>query len=1029
MATSTIGGLAPKTKAPSGLSIKRNGATFTCGWKINDKDYGDGMVFHYITNTNMHYSRVATTRTTSKAVALNVNEWHPTAVGKYLTQFGFRVSGNRQAYTTDTVKTANGNKKVTVNPTQSEYSYKYMTILPPAAPKLSFALDSGGVNAGTFSWTIANDAAGAHWFRTLEWQSIILMEAEYSVGSQIPASLWTSTNAGWEAGTASVNGSRRIAESSSLIASGSVTRWFRARTRGPAGDSAWVYAKHVYARPYMANITRASVTANSSGGYTCRVDWSVKANLAHPIDTTTVQYAFATPDAGMECPDSPGWQEAGTVYGSGVNALTFSTNGQVSTDKCLFVRVNTNHDTNETNGIAAVAATGPLANPSITDITLDQTTMRATVAATNGSQVADSYLRVWYFTAANPAGVVLGTIPHGDTSVTVQCPIADQGQAVVLGVQAVVMSGANVRMQSTVIKQGGDVPVAPANVTLSMTDIPGTIKVRFDWSWEAATNAELSWADHDDAWTSTDEPNTYVISNIHAAEWNISGLETGKKWYVRVRLSANTGDGTTYGAYSDIKEINLASAPAIPVLGLSTNVITADGLVTASWGFVSGDGTGQAFAELAEVSGNTYTPIAYAQTAQYVTLDAAEMGWAAGETHKFAVRVVSASGQESDGWSEPVYLTIADPVTAAITYTSLVSQTITDDGASRTVNVLTQMPLSIIVAGAGENGTTTVVVERAESYHVTRPDETDFNGFEGETVAMRTYTGESQITITQDDLVGFLDDGASYRIVAVVYDGFGQSAEASLEFEVHWAHQAVIPDAKVVPDDKQLVTYLTPIAPTGAAVTDVCDIYRLSVDKPELIYPGAVFGQTYVDPYPTLGDYGGHRFVLRTANGDYITEDNELAWLDTTIGTYGDAIYSDANVIDFGLGKVALEYNIDLSNQWKKEFKETKYLGGSVQGDWNTAVSRSGSLGGVVVSTDDPQTIEAMRRLATYTGICHVRTKDGSSYAADVQVSESYSQDSAHKLVSFSLAITRVDPEGYDGMTLEEWEDIHGEEA
>lgn len=1029
----TIGGLAPKTKTPSGLSIKRNGATFTCSWKINDKDYGDGEVFHYFTNTAAHYSKVATVKTTSKAVSLNVNDWHPKRSGNYLTRFGFRVSGNRKAYVSQTIKTAKGTQKITVDPTQSDYAYKYMNILPPAAPALSFALDSGGINAGTFNWTVTNSADSKHWFTQLEWQSIALVEAGYSTGSSIPATLWSSRNAGWQTGTSSGNGSKRIEEPSSLIASGSITRWFRARARGPAGDSAWVYTKHVYARPYMAVVKSASVTVNRSGGYTCRVDWDANTNLAHPIDTTKVQYAFAQPESGMQCPDNPSWQDAGTVYGSGVNALTFSIDRQVGTDECLFVRVNTKHDSdaNETPGTATFVTAGPLADPSITSVDLSQSTMRALVEAVNGSQVPDSFLRVWYFSSANPAGVVLGTIPHGGTSVTVQCPIADKGKAVVFGVQAVVLinSGGKsvIKMQSGIVKSAGDVPVAPANVSLAMTDIPGTIKVTFDWSWAAATNAELSWADHDDAWNSTDEPSTYVISNIHAAEWNISGLETGKKWYVRVRLSSNTGDSTTYGAYSDIQEIDLASAPAIPVLGLSTNVITADGKVTASWGFVSGDGTAQAFAELAEVSGNTYTPIAHAQTAQYITLDAAEMGWTAGETHVFAVRVVSASGQESAGWSDPVYLTIADPVTASIAETSLVRQTIIDDGASRTVNVLTQMPLMITVEGAGDNGTTIVAVERAESYHVSRPDETDFNGFEGETIALCTYTGEDQISIDIKDLLGCLDDGASYRIVAVVQDGFGQSAEDSVEFEVHWAHQAIKPDAKIIPDDSQLVTYLKPIAPAGALETDVCDIYRLSVDKPELIYPNAVFGQTYVDPYPAIGVLGGHRFVFKTASGDYITEGNEFAWVDTMAGDYGDMINCDANVIDFGSGKVALEYNIDLSNQWKKDFKETAYLGGSVQGDWNTAVSRTGSISGAVVYTDDPEMIEAMRRLAVYPGICHVRTKDGSSYSADVQVSESYSQDTAHEVVSFSLAITRVDPEGYDGMTLEEWENLRGE--
>ena len=80
-------------------------------------------------------------------------------------------------------------------------------------------------------------------------------------------------------------------------------------------------------------------------------------------------------------------------------------------------------------------------------------------------------------------------------------------------------------------------------------------------------------------------------------------------------------------------------------------------------------------------------------------------------------------------------------------------------------------------------------------------------------------------------------------------------------------------------------------------------------------------------------------------------------------------------------------------------------------------MSRTGSVGGVIV-TDDPETISALRRLADYPGICHVRTVDGSSYPADVQVSEDRGNS---KIVSFRLSVTRVDSEGYEGMTEDEW--------
>ena len=49
-----------------------------------------------------------------------------------------------------------------------------------------------------------------------------------------------------------------------------------------------------------------------------------------------------------------------------------------------------------------------------------------------------------------------------------------------------------------------------------------------------------------------------------------------------------------------------------------------------------------------------------------------------------------------------------------------------------------------------------------------RPDETDFNGFEGETIYIFSQTGEAPVQINKEDLIGTLDDGASYRLIATV---------------------------------------------------------------------------------------------------------------------------------------------------------------------------------------------------------------------------------------------------------------------
>lgn len=1013
-----------KTKAPTGLAITRNNNAFTLKWKIGDANYGDGQTVRFRTNKNA-FADISVGRTATSAVGrINLNSFYPTTKTR-LTSVQFAARGKRSQYT---------QKRKTIKCNMSDWAYCSFPIQVPPVPSLTATFSSDVANTTTFSYSYPFNAADHVIARDAEWQSIIVKESNVTDGSKLP---WNSRQLGWMTGTTGATGSRTITENSSLLASGSCTRWFRVRARGCAGASAWRYAKHVYAMPNAANIYSAKVKKTAADGYMCTVLWNVTHTHAHPIDKMVVQYSFAVPDAGMQCPDGASWTDAGTVKDTGArDGLTFSVDNTVGLDQCLFVRINTYHDNNINHSTAKAADVGYLTAPTNLTVTnMDASTYRATVTAENGSAVSDSYLAVYYMTPNDPAGFILGIIPHGQTSVTVQCPAWDSASSVSFGVRAMVgtytfttrgdgvkVYSINRRMQSRdMLTYGGSIPQAPSNVSLAMTDTPGTVQVTFDWSWSEASVAEVSWADHADAWESTDPPSTYLINNTHAARWNIAGLETGVTWYVRVRLGSGNTDNLTYGAYSDIRSIDLSSAPVVPVLALSDAVITQDGEVTASWVYVSTDSTPQAGAEVAEVVNDTYVPLAYLETVQYITISAEDAGWATGESHRLAVRVTSASGRET-GWSDPVSVYVAEPVNCVITQTSLQRKTITVVDVSETVDALTVMPMTVTVVGAGEGGTTMLSLVRAETYHIDRPDETDLYGFEGETVATFAQIGEAQITINRADLIGRLDDGAAYKIIATVQDGLGQSASAELPFTVIWDHQASIPDGTVTIDANNLAAMLVPVAPTGVGAGDTCDIYRLSVDKPQLVYGNATYGQTYVDPYPALGEFGGYRFVMNTVDGDYITADNELAWVDVE-----SEVDSNDNIIDFDGGRVLLSYNPDVSNSWKKDFKETKYLGGSVQGDWNPAVSRTSTVNSVAVTATDQETIEAMRRLATHAGICHVRTRDGSSYAADVQVSESYAVNNGNKLASFTLSITRVDPEGYDGMTLAEWNALHQE--
>ena len=1095
------------THQPTGLTTTRSNLTFTFSWKITDKDYEAGQQLQYRTNLTEKWTSIEIgCWTTKKTLTLSAANYYP-ADNDRLNAVWFRVRGKRRPYTE-----THGKEEKSYTPDWSAWSDKVYVIDNPDRPSLESELLSA--NRTEFTWKTTNRERSNKPFQDVQYQSIRVKESTVRDGSTLK---WSSSNAGWMTGTGTANDSISIKEDSTLLLNTSWTRWVRVRSRGASGPSEWRYDKHVYAMPHKAVISSAKASV-SSGTTIVTVKWTAPSSAAHPIDSTTVEYLIATPAADQAVPTGASWTDGNVSDDtSGKDAAKITIPTVLGEDECLWVRVVTRHDSNERYSSAVLVQSGILEEPSGLSVSASIETYRATVTCTNNSSVPDSRLAVVFQKKGWDKGIVLGLIPHGETSVTVQCPswtnnsdisfsvYAFQGTATRILKNSVYRYAITANMQSKTLKDGGDVPSAPDEVTATVAKRPGEVILRWDWSWKEADCAEISWSQNPHAWESTEQPSTYMITNVNAAKWRVSGLETGVKWYFRVRLAIATDDGYTYGPYSSVSatlgayeseavEVDLSSPPATPVLLLSAEVAARKSTVTASWAYVSTDDTHQLYAEVcqATISGSTITygkPFAHANSEQHVDFQLTGSKWQTGQTYNLCVRVTSGSGHVSE-WSEPISLTVADPIICSIDSTSLVetsivqdyhpevtvvadsgeypvnaedyaqawdyvpgthdfvfhygtwylnddptdpeeysanwlpapdrnhielSVTLTTDPEYLTETVLQSMPLNVTVSGAGEGGTITLVVERAAEYHMVRPDDSTSDGHESETIAIVTRNGDGLLRVKGSQLIGLLDDGASYRLIATIEDKLGQQDSAEIEFEVHWSHQAIIPEGEE--ELEGLITKIVPIAPTGTGQTDTCDIYRLSADKPELIIKGGSFGTTYVDPYPAIGEGKGHRIVFKTLNGDYITADEQPAWTDLI----DEAVLDEYSIIvDFDGRQLILPYNITLSSSWAKDFQLTTYLDGSQQGDWNQGVTRTATYNVVLTEDEDADTIEGMRYLADYHGICHIRTPEGSSYACDIQVSEGNAFNDGI-VVSYTLTVTRVDPEGLDGMTYEEW--------
>lgn len=1121
--------MAKKPKAPSGLSISRNGNSYIISW-ARGASY------------------------TSQQVG--------TSVG------GISVS---KGQTSATVWTTANSLQFWVRGKKSKWSsWSYSGVYYCTSPNTpSVSKENVSDDKTTFKWECSVSDTDNRPFSHIEWESVLIQDSNTADGSGVN---WEGAEKGTSGIASGDNAKWEKTETGWAADEYSYTRWFRVRAVGRAGTTGWVYTRRVFAQPEPAKNVKAKRTKLTDGGFSIATTWTSPATEAKPIDKVTVQYRKSTPHvvvdypAGrdstvkmrIECPDnSSDWQSRSDVSGlAGDRGLTFTDPNDLEADKCLFLRINNSFENNTREGapILVEDGVGKLANPSVPTATSGGVDRLYTVSVTRNTTVNAAAIAVYFRCSEEPdkpqlIGIIKGDTDDSsggdtpDTSTDCIIPEFPEGASISFGVMAFVGNyspklppegsteptyydvGPNddgIFMTSDVI-WGEGVPLPPRNVALVKIN-DSTVQVGWSWSWTDATQAELSWADHEDAWESTDEPQTYNVSNNNIGRWNIAGLGIGT-WYIRVRLFRVNDDVVQYGAYSATQVIKLSASPDTPSLVLSNGVIPKNGQVTCYWAYVSNDGTAQQQGEVCEAfpeyvaienpTGNPmeqawyelvdekYTrsydtsvdpnkiyyrttgtitygdPIASTISAQHITLNAEDYGWEPGETHHLAVRVMSVSGEASEGWSAPVPVSIAEELECHITSTNLVMEEVTKGESTLQLISLKALPLEISAEGAGFGGTTTFIVERASDYDLDRPDGSEHQGFEGETVYMskpesvtKNQNGVDSVTINQSDLLGVFDDGASYRIIAIAKDSYGQVAETSViailyeivvdpsgdpsansyyvlvnneyvltadtevvsgttyyrqreadEFEVHWTHQAVVPEATVEIETEHHVTMITPLMPSeGYALGDVCDIYRLSTDKPELIVEGAAFGTKYVDPYPAFGDLGGHRVVYRTLNGDYIADEGEIAWADYTADE--DPAYKHEMfgiVIDFDGEQLVLPYNVSLNNTWNKDFTQTKYLGGSIQGDWNPAVEKSVSANTVIPVEIEPDNIQLLRRLAIYPGVCHVRMPDSSSFTANVDVRDNREEKWVTEVSKVSLEIKACDSEGFDGMTYAEW--------
>ena len=845
----------------TGLSIARNGNKFTATWKIKTKKPKSQKI-RYRTYNGKKWSK----------------KWTEKTIGKNATSFSFKLDASKKI-TSIQVQTQilKDDKKYQASAWKSSSAF-YKPAKPPA-PTLTVTNNSA--NQTTFSWSINTSDTNKKWY--------------YRCMYRTKCDTKPDDSSGWSAWAEATNSSYTYTDNTI-----GTTRIFQIKAVGPRGNSSTKTERHAINFPPIATWgdPAVSITENSSY-YSMTYNVNISGSM-YRVDKMTPQYFIGTPTSSMGVEGGANWTDGSDyTYDSSMHEypMAVTTSSLIGPDECLWARVKTVHDSVERFSAPYMVRKGDLTPP---DLTLSIGTITAagfTVTATvddAGTNVPGAYMEV-YLERFSKMGeenyILIGTIANGASSKTINCTEDITGETgYAIHVRNVTADGHS--MTSDYFNYATSMASAPTFNALDPTTTDGKVYLQWVNNWADATGVIIAWTDDPDNWMSNEEPNTYEINEI-ASSWFITGLETGRKWYFRIRNVREVDDSQTLSPWSAELDINLASAPVVPSLELSDETITEDGMVTAYWSYVSSDGTGQIAGNIVEAtySGGTWTygrSVGSTTTEQHIDIKAKDQGWTNGSTIYLALQTRAGSGGLSE-YSTPKKLVIAAKPTVSITSTSLVQyedmvEYFVGDGETADFDLAFNMSAAPVVK------------------------------VDGTTVTVSSYSGDivTLASAPDEDAVGRLDDGAWYNLVASVSDDYGQRVESTpIRFKVHWTHQAWEPTATFITDDENYIARITPVAGTGYVEGDTCDIYRLGADAPELIIDGGQFGTEYVDPYPAFGPESGYKIVTVTENGDYITEKNDFAEYDTIEEDDGSYTQLDPKtmVIDFDGQRAELEYN------------------------------------------------------------------------------------------------------------------------
>lgn len=546
---------------------------------------------------------------------------------------------------------------------------------------------------------------------------------------------------------------------------------------------------------------------------------------------------------------------------------------------------------------------------------------------------------------------------------------------------------------------------------------------------------------------------TTPVNDIKSTKHELKGLESGKRYYFRVRAK-NEKDSTSWSSY---KSVVLGSTPDVPTTWSSTVTAMVGEKIILYWTHNTEDGSKEESAKLwlginKEIDSNDFIAISkqYSSEESKDTISSFEI-----DTKKYSE--LSSGG------------TIKWKVS-----TKGISDEWSARSIERTINVYKKPSLSVDIflkntSGETENFEGTIYnlpfyvrmipeatnqrpigcyieIKSNKSYQTFDDTASIINISEGQVIFKENITipelnsgikveGNNYNIENQDEVYYIrksfkasnidLKDGKSYTLNCKVYFDTGLVASYKETMNISWIDS--IPDCFLDGDVTYIESsYSTLVSPrcldknSNPIENYLVSVYRKNYDGTFTAIAEDLdsYNLTEVeDPHPSL-DYARYRIVATsTITGEVNYNDIAphkigcssiiLRW-DDVWSTYNQSLYADQAWRSWNNGSLlALPYNIGISDSNSADVELIEYIGRENPVSYYGTQIGSSSTWTVEIDRNDKETLYSLRRLARWMGDVYVREPSGSGYWASINIS--FSQKYNSRVIPVTINVKRVE--------------------